>query len=132
MSEASGLCWAASCIFTVIFNIFFFGGGAIKNWIHYSTSCPTSTAQDRCVGTVTLLSCTGEELHRDTRLVLSSQRPLVPGPTQPPIRWIPGALSPGVKHPSSAEVKAALCYISTPCAFVACDNFTFTSPFENI
>jgi len=26
-------------------------------------------------------------------------------PTQPPIQWVPGALSLGVKRPSSAEVK---------------------------
>jgi hypothetical protein len=45
------------------------------------------------------------------------------GPTQPPIHWVPGALSPGVKHPgheadhsppSSSEVKNAWSYISTP------------------
>jgi hypothetical protein len=45
------------------------------------------------------------------------------GPTQPPIQWVPGALSLGVKrsgreadhsHPSSAEVKNAWGYNSTP------------------
>jgi hypothetical protein len=45
------------------------------------------------------------------------------GPTQPPIRWIPHALSPGVKRPgreadhsrpSSTDVKNAWRYISTP------------------
>jgi hypothetical protein len=45
------------------------------------------------------------------------------GPTQPPIQWAPGALSPGVKGPgrepdhlppSSAEVKNACNYTSTP------------------
>jgi hypothetical protein len=44
------------------------------------------------------------------------------GPTQPPIQWVPGALSPGVKWPgheadysppSSAEVKNAWHYMST-------------------
>jgi hypothetical protein len=64
------------------------------------------------------------------------------GPTQPPIQWVPGALSLGVKRPgreadhsppSSAEVKNAWSYTSTPpYAFMAwClvkhrDNFTFT------
>jgi hypothetical protein len=46
-----------------------------------------------------------------------------PGPTQPPIQWAPGALSPGVKRPGrdtdhsppfNAEVKNASSYTSTP------------------
>jgi hypothetical protein len=45
------------------------------------------------------------------------------GPTQPPIEWVPAALSPGVKQlgretdhlpPSSAEVKNAWSYTSIP------------------
>jgi hypothetical protein len=64
------------------------------------------------------------------------------GLTQPPIQWVSGALSLGVKRPwreadhsppSSAEVKNAWSYTSTPqYAFMAwCfvkyrDNFTFT------
>jgi len=45
------------------------------------------------------------------------------GPTQPPIQWVPRALSPAVKRPgrevdhstlSSGEVKNALSYTSTP------------------
>jgi hypothetical protein len=45
------------------------------------------------------------------------------GPTQPPIQWVPGALSMGVKWsgreadhspPSSAEVKSVWSYVSTP------------------
>jgi hypothetical protein len=40
------------------------------------------------------------------------------GPTQPPIQWVPGALSPGreADHspPSSAEVKETWIYTSTP------------------
>jgi hypothetical protein len=48
---------------------------------------------------------------------------LILGPTQPPIQWAPGALSPGVKRPgreadhsplSSAEVKKMCIYTSTP------------------
>jgi hypothetical protein len=64
------------------------------------------------------------------------------GPTQPPIQWVPGALSLGVKrqdreadhsHPSSAEVKNAWSHIFTPqyvfmawCLLKHRDNFTFT------
>jgi hypothetical protein len=45
------------------------------------------------------------------------------GSTQPPIQWVPGALSPGVKRPgreadqsppASAEVKKMRIYTSTP------------------
>jgi hypothetical protein len=45
------------------------------------------------------------------------------GPTQPPVQWVPGTLSLGVKQPgreayhsppSSAEVKHAWSYTSTP------------------
>jgi hypothetical protein len=63
-------------------------------------------------------------------------------PTQPPIQWVPGTLSLGIKRPgreadhsppSSAEVKNAWSYTSTlQYVFIAwClvkyrDNFTFT------
>jgi hypothetical protein len=49
-------------------------------------------------------------------------RPVL-GPTQPPIQWVPGALSLGVKRsgreadhspPSGAEVKNEWSYVSTP------------------
>jgi hypothetical protein len=62
--------------------------------------------------------------------------------TQPPIQWVPGALFLGVKRPryeadhsppSSAEVKNAWSYTSTPqyvfmarCLVKYGDNFTFT------
>jgi hypothetical protein len=48
---------------------------------------------------------------------------MAPGPTQPPIQWVPGALSLGVKRPgreadhsppSSAKVKNEWSYTSTP------------------
>jgi hypothetical protein len=64
------------------------------------------------------------------------------GPTKPPIQWVPGALSLGVKRPgreadysppSTAEVKNAWSYTSTPqyvfmawCLVKQRDNFTFT------
>jgi hypothetical protein len=51
------------------------------------------------------------------------------GPTQPPIQWVPGALSPGAKRqgreadhspPTSAEVKKMWIYtITPPYAFMA-------------
>jgi hypothetical protein len=63
------------------------------------------------------------------------------GPTQPPIQWVRGALSLGIKRPgceadhsppSSAEIKNAWSYTSTPqyvfmawCLVKHKDNFTF-------
>jgi hypothetical protein len=57
-----------------------------------------------------------------------SSRPAL-GSTQPPIQWVPGALSPGVKRPrreadhspaASAKVKEMWIYTSTPSyAFMA-------------
>jgi hypothetical protein len=55
-------------------------------------------------------------------LFTTASRPAL-GPTQPPIRWVPGALSLGIKRPgreadhsppSSTEVKHAWSYTSTP------------------
>jgi hypothetical protein len=58
---------------------------------------------------------------------VSSRRAL--GPTQPPILWVPGALSPGVKRnvreadhspPNSAEVKETwVCTSTAPYVFMA-------------
>jgi hypothetical protein len=56
------------------------------------------------------------------RIFSASSRPVL-GPTQPPIQWVPRALSPGVKRqgrevdhslPASAEVKKMWIYTSTP------------------
>jgi hypothetical protein len=70
-----------------------------------------------------LTPCRIENFHFSTsfRLVLGS--------TQPPIQWVPGAISPGVKRqgreadhslPASAEVKKIWTYTSTlPHAFMA-------------
>jgi hypothetical protein len=53
---------------------------------------------------------------------ITTSRPAL-GSTQPPIQWVPGALSPGVKwpknkddfsSPSSAEVNNAWSHISNP------------------
>jgi hypothetical protein len=70
------------------------------------------------------------------------------GTTKPPIQWVPGALSLGVKRPgreadhsppSSAEVKNAWSCISTPqyvfmawCLVKHRDNFTFTFYFAHL
>jgi hypothetical protein len=63
-----------------------------------------------------------------SRIFSMSSRPVL-GSTQPPIQWIPGAISPGVKlpgreadhsPPASAEVKKMWIYTSTPpYAFIA-------------
>jgi hypothetical protein len=62
-----------------------------------------------------------------TILFSTSSKPAL-GSTQPPIEWVPGALSPGVKRqgreadhspPTSAEVKKMWIYTSTlPYAFM--------------
>jgi len=73
-------------------------------------------------------------------LVLDLTRPAL-GSTHPPIQWVPGALSPGVKRlgreadhspPSSTEIKNAWCCTSIPqYVFIAWslvkhrENFTF-------
>jgi hypothetical protein len=58
-----------------------------------------------------------------SRILFSkSSRPAL-GPTQPPIQWVPGTLSPGVKHqrreadhspPTGVEVKKTYNYDSIP------------------
>jgi len=74
-------------------------------------------------------------------LFTTASRPAL-GPTQPPIQWVTGTLSLGVKRPgregdhsppSSAEIKNAWSYTSTPpYVFMVWylvkhrDNFTFT------
>jgi hypothetical protein len=70
------------------------------------------------------------------------------GPTQPPIQWVPGVLSLGVKQqeheadhstPSSAKVKKVSSYTSTPPILLHGvvlnekkhrDNFTFTFSYK--
>jgi hypothetical protein len=74
-------------------------------------------------------------------LFTTASRPAL-GPTEPPIQWVPGALSPGVKRPwheadhsplSSAEVKECVelhFHLRTRfmawCLVKQRDNFTFT------
>jgi hypothetical protein len=85
------------------------------------------------------------ELHNCTcvsSLLFTTVSGTVLGPTQPPIQWVPGALSLRLKRPgreadhsppSSAEVKNVWSYTSTPqyvfiawCLVKHRDNFTFT------
>jgi hypothetical protein len=71
--------------------------------------------------------CDSRQGQRFILLVTASRLTL--GPTQPPIQWVPGALSLGLKRPGretdhsfpfSAEVKSAWSYTSTiPFVFVA-------------
>jgi hypothetical protein len=58
----------------------------------------------------------------ESRIFFTSSRPAL-GSTQPPIQWVPGALSPGVKRqwregdhslPTSSEVKKMWIYTPTP------------------
>jgi hypothetical protein len=81
----------------------------------------------------------GFDSRRGLGIFLTTASRTALGPTQPPIQWVPGALSLGVKRPgleavhslpSSAEVKNAWSYTSTPqmawCLAKHRDNFTFT------
>jgi hypothetical protein len=76
-----------------------------------------------------LLSITiGEIKYSPGVLFSTSSRPVL-GPTQPPIQWVPGTLSPGVKRPrreannsppTSNEVKKTWIYTCTsPYTFMA-------------
>jgi hypothetical protein len=66
---------------------------------------------------------------RVKNFLFSKSSGLALGSTQPPIQWVPGALSPGVKRPgreadhsppTSAQVKKMWIYASTlPYAFMA-------------
>jgi hypothetical protein len=70
----------------------------------------------------------GRSPGRAKNFLFSTSRPTL-GPTQPPIQWVPGALSPGVKRQgceadhspaASAKVKKMWIYTSTPpYAFIA-------------
>jgi hypothetical protein len=67
-------------------------------------------------------------IDRVKNFLFSTSSRLALGPAQPPIQWVPGALSPGVKRPgcdadhsppTSAEAKKTWIYTSTPpCAFM--------------
>jgi hypothetical protein len=69
------------------------------------------------------LICNGIRPGRVKNFLFSTSSRQVLGPTQSPIQWVPGALSPGVKRPgretdhslpTSAEVKKTWIYTSNP------------------
>jgi hypothetical protein len=72
---------------------------------------------------------------RAKRCFLTSQRPdQLWGPTQPPIQWVPGPLSPGIKRPgreadhsppSSAEIKNGEAIQPRPRRSSRCDDTFF-------
>jgi hypothetical protein len=75
--------------------------------------------------------CDSEKIEKIDKLTAVPRTALEP--TQPPIQWVPGALS----LSSSAEVKNAWSYTSTPqyilmawCLVQHRDNFTFTFIFN--
>jgi hypothetical protein len=83
---------------------------------------------DNSVGIATCYGLDGREFEVPSSgrvknfLFSTSSRPAL-GATQPPIQWVPGALSPGVKQPvreadhsppTSAVVKKMWIYTSTP------------------
>jgi hypothetical protein len=77
--------------------------------------------------------CLTDFLHKQLQLKEGTEpasRPAL-GPTQPPIQWVPGVLSPGVKHGRGVtltthphivpRLKGAVPPLP-PCAFVACSG----------
>jgi hypothetical protein len=89
----------------------------------------TYNRRDRSVGIATSYGLdvrgVGVRVPVGSRIYLSPHRPdrRALGFTQPPIKWIPGALSPGIKRPgreadhsqtASADVKKTWIYMSTP------------------
>jgi hypothetical protein len=86
------------------------------------------TSWDSVVGTATGYglndSGVGVRVPVGSRNFSSPRRPdRLWGPTQPPIQWVPGALSPGFKRPgreayhsppTSAEIRKMWIYTSTP------------------
>jgi hypothetical protein len=96
--------------------------------------------RDSSVGIATSYGLDDREVGVRISVFSTSSRPALES-TQPPIQWVPGALSPGVKRPvrvadhlppTSAEVKKTCVYTSTPpYAFMSYkhkENFTFTLP----
>jgi hypothetical protein len=78
---------------------------------------------DSSVGIALGYGVLGFDSRRRLGIFLTTASRTTPGPTWPPIQWVPGALSLGVKRlgreadhspPSSFEVKNAWSYTSTP------------------
>jgi hypothetical protein len=88
---------------------------------------PDMMSRDSAVGTAIGYGLdglrVGVRVPVESRIFLSTSSRIVLGQTQPPIQWVPGALSPGVKHPeheteadhsssTSAEIKNTWIYKS--------------------
>jgi hypothetical protein len=97
------------------------GRGIIKSWLH----CNELPASNVHVISYIILAGQGipSWLLWNSNFDYSVHIAPVMGTTQPPIKWVPGALSPQVKRPrrvagrsppTSAEVKNAWIYTSTP------------------
>jgi hypothetical protein len=125
---------------------------ASKHFKHPVTcKCFRATRTQRTIVCIPKLTCKDVKYVKSTWHLIDFRRRLgiflfttasrmALGPTQPPIQWVPGALSLGVKWPgceadhsppSSAEVKNACSYTSTPqyvftawCLVKHRDNFT--------
>jgi hypothetical protein len=52
--------------------------------------------RDSSVGTVTGYGLDNREVNRGKNFLFTTSRPVL-GPNQPPLQWVPEALSPGVK-----------------------------------
>jgi hypothetical protein len=104
----------------------------LTNWVHFHTVTPFLMFTDSAVGIATGYGLddqgVGVRVPVGLRIFSTSSRPAM-RPTQPPIQWIPAALSPGVKRqgreaddspPTSDEVKKMWIHTSIPpYAFIA-------------
>jgi hypothetical protein len=96
----------------------------LKSYKFISCSRGSVQSRDSSVGVATGYGLDGRSSSPNGGMifVLSMSRPVL-GPTQPPIQWVPGVLSPRVKRlgreadpspPTTAEVNNTWIYTSTP------------------
>jgi len=127
-------------------------------WIHSTPSYPVSLRSVLILSPHIRVACIVTEvragrLEFDSRLgqgcflIATASRPAL-GLTQPPIQWVPGGFSPGVKRPGykadhsppySAEIKNVWKYTSTPpyvfvvwCLVKKTEKLTFNFTFANV